>query len=95
VWSTETRRYEQGLGHSPRNEDHHSVIVELSGEGGIRTGQENPAKGGVSDIGGAESGARTGQLALIGPGLARIAEAWPRLPEAIRKAMLLLAESKE
>jgi hypothetical protein len=67
----------------------------LNGEDGIRTAQENPAKSGVSDIGGAESGAHTGQFALIDSGLARISEAWPRLPEAIRKAMLLLAESKE
>jgi hypothetical protein len=29
----------------------------------------------------------------IDPSLARIVDAWPRLPEAIRKAMLALAES--
>jgi hypothetical protein len=29
----------------------------------------------------------------IDPDLARIVEAWPRLPEGIRKAMLVLAES--
>jgi hypothetical protein len=30
-----------------------------------------------------------------GPALARMVEAWPKLPEAIRKAMLALAESAE
>jgi hypothetical protein len=45
----------------------------------------------------AESGAaghRTGSHgAAIDPGLQRVVEAWPRLPEQIRRAVLALVES--
>jgi hypothetical protein len=44
-------------------------------------------------MGSAESGALMAEFALMDPGLARIVEAWPELPEAIRKAMLQLAET--
>jgi hypothetical protein len=44
-------------------------------------------------MGGAESGAFMAEFALLDPGLARIVEAWPELPEAIHKAMLVLAET--
>jgi len=54
---------------------------------------ENPAISELSVEGGAESGALTTKSARMDPGLAQIMEAWSRLPEAIRKAMLLLAES--
>lgn len=39
---------------------------------------------------GAESGARNAQEASIDPDLAAVVEAWPRLPEAIQRAMLAL-----
>ena len=41
---------------------------------------------------GAESGALAAKSTLIDPGLALIVEAWPKLPEAVRKAMLALAD---
>jgi hypothetical protein len=37
--------------------------------------------------------ARESQNRPIDPALARVVAAWPKLPEAIRKAMLALAES--
>jgi hypothetical protein len=63
-----------------------------SGEGGIRTIPGNPAKTELSEMDGAESGALAAKSTLIDPGLALIVEAWPKLPEAVRKAMLALAD---
>jgi hypothetical protein len=65
----------------------------LSGEGGIRTVSEIHAKTAISADGGALSGALATESRPIDPGLVRIVEAWPNLPEAIRKAMLALAGS--
>jgi hypothetical protein len=47
----------------------------------------------VSETGGAKSGAVTAILDRCDLGLARIVDAWPKLPESIRKAMIVLAES--
>jgi hypothetical protein len=42
---------------------------------------------------GAKSGALEADFRPLDPALAQIVDAWPNLPEAIRKAMLALAES--
>jgi len=68
------------------------LVTGSRGEGGIRTDQENPPRIEPSDEGGAESGAHAAKHAHLEPGLARIVEAWLEPPEAIRKAMVVLAE---
>ena len=63
-----------------------------NGEGGIRTTSENPGITEISAQRGAESGAQSANSAPLDTGLAQIVEAWPRLAEVIRKAMLVLTE---
>jgi hypothetical protein len=64
-----------------------------NGEDGIRTLPEIQAETAISVEGGAISGASATESRPIDPGLARIVEAWPSLPGAIRNAMLALAGS--
>jgi hypothetical protein len=63
-----------------------------SGEGGIRTRSEIPMNTALSAKGGAESGALDAPSPALDPPLASLIDAWPKLPEAIRTAMLALAE---
>jgi hypothetical protein len=65
----------------------------------IRTGDVQLGNAAIDDAGSKpDKELRRGAPALArilhaDPGLARIAEAWPELPEAIRRAMLALVES--
>jgi len=61
-----------------------------SGEEGIRTLPETPARTALSIDCGAESGAPDTQKRPIDHILAKIIDAWPTLPEPIRTAILAL-----
>jgi hypothetical protein len=56
--------------------------------GGIRTGHENGQKTAISSSGGAESGAVGADSGPIDPDLAVIIDAWPTLPEAVRRKVV-------
>jgi hypothetical protein len=60
-----------------------------SGEGGIRTPVEKPAKTPLFT----EEGAKSGALAIIDPELATVVDAWPTLPEAVRAGMLAMVRA--
>jgi hypothetical protein len=64
-----------------------------SGEGGIRTLHEIPAKTALAVEGGAKSGALATEPRSIDPGLANLIDAWPTLPEAIRAGILALVRA--
>jgi hypothetical protein len=61
-----------------------------SGEGGIRTHPQIPAKTAISAQGGAESGALATESRPIDPGLATLIDAWPALAEPIRAGILAM-----
>ena len=62
-----------------------------------RTGLEHiaktPEKTVVSHSGGAESGAVVDEIEPIEPDLQLIIEAWPQLPDDLRKAILAIVEA--
>jgi hypothetical protein len=60
-----------------------------SGEGGIRTDRGFAEKAALFQTGGADSSATPNS----DPDLARLLDAWPTLPEPIRRAILALVES--
>jgi hypothetical protein len=69
--------------------------IEADGQNGedvIRTCSEIPMNAALSDKGGAESGALDTPSPALDPALASLIDTWPKLPEAIRTAMLALAE---
>lgn len=66
-----------------------------SGWGGIRLPAENTGKIAPSPESGAESGALAAQSGHFDPDLGRVIDAWPTLPEYLRRCILtLLSESK-
>jgi len=60
-----------------------------SGEAGIRTPLENPAKLALLDQGRVESGAPL----ISDPGLASLIDAWPRLAEAMKSGILAMVRT--
>lgn len=62
-----------------------------------RTGLEHiakpPEKTGVYNSSGAESGAVGDEIGKIDPDLRRVTEAWPTLPNDLRKAILAIVEA--
>ena len=64
-----------------------------SGEGGIRTPEENRGKAGISKQGGAESGAVDAQNTGIAPALATVIERWPTLSEKVRRGIVAMVRA--
>jgi hypothetical protein len=59
----------------------------VAGTGFERT-SKSPRKTAISEKGGAESGAVGDDSAPIDPDLAAVIDAWPRLPETVRRDVL-------
>jgi hypothetical protein len=60
---------------------------------GLELGVKPSGKAGVLGTGGAESGAVDARNAPIDAELARLIDAWPKLPEATREDILALAQA--
>ncbi len=60
-------------------------------------GIEHPAQNGENSLGAGESGAECGALGAqngtVDPELAAVVDAWPKLPEAVRLAILALVRT--
>ena len=52
-----------------------------------------PPKTPIPEVQRTESGTVDGEKAHIGPDLAKVIEAWPQLPDAIRSAILTLVRA--
>lgn len=59
----------------------------------LETGANFPGNSPVSGSGGADSGAVAAQSGVVDASLARIVDAWPALPAAVKKAVVRLIEN--
>ena len=65
------------------------------GDTGLEHLAKTPGKTSNSKASGAESGAVVDEIGSIDPDLLRISEAWPTLPEHLRKAVLAIVQAGE